>query len=274
MARFRRSGLFFLSPIVIDKISEFIPVNGEGLLNLSYEPALGCAFHLQGSLIKQGDSTEHFAFLKGRKLGKKWLIDQLQWDDWSLYAELHQASDRWEIPFLGMKGGDALLLGLKGDLWNEEALLKAQLNFCEVDLSKLDFFASMRPFMAKWSPKGNLHATGELEWNLLAKTPSEGCKVVLEAEVTNFHIRDFPIERFVEAKQQDHLKGTLAIEQSLSNQRLTRLELDDGLYIYKGRQYDLKQLKFQVEENAFEFSAMTQQERYPFQVIGHFYRNK
>lgn len=347
---FRQTGLLFLSHSIIDKISQFLPVEGQGFLSLRSQPDQTYLYHLEGSHIKQGNSAEHFGLLKGSKQDKKWIIDQMQWDDLSAYAELHQTAEKWRIPFLGLKVGQTLLLGLDGEWLHDEGLLKAKLKFCEVDLAKLDHFENMQAFVTKWWPKGVLNATGEIEWNLLATHPLEGLKASLLAEVSNFTLRDCPFkivntfqmklqphhsfclgnvqvefasqkrqayldikqfqyhspqdiihsleavfqiphhqlqsigdtlhhhfpeildasvkELLIAAKQQGQLKGKLTIENCKLNQNLLRIELEDGLYSFKKREYDLKQFKLQIVGEDMQISALSQEERCPFQILG------
>lgn len=347
LKRFRQTGLPFLSHSTIDKISQILPLEGEGSFALRYQPDQSFTYHLEGTQIKLCDSSEHYGLIKGSKQGKKWIIDQAQWDDWNAYAELHQMDEKWRIPFLGLKVGQTLLLGLDGDWLQEEACLKAKLKFCQVDLSKLDYFSSLQSFVAKWWPKGTLNATGEIEWNLLASNPLEGCQATLLAEVSNFTLRNCPFaisngfqmkvkphhyicledvqvelskqayidlkqfnyqlpqealysleaafqiphhqlevigetlhhhfpdiletsvkEIFITSKQQDQLKGMVTIKKSTPNQSMLRLRLEDGRYLFKNREFDLKKFQLQVNGNEIHFSAFSQEERLPFQVTG------
>lgn len=347
LKRFRQTGFLFLSHSIIDKVSQFLPLEGKGSLALNYQPDQSYTFHLEGSHIKQGNSTEHFGLIKGSKREKKWIIDEAQWDDWSAYAELNQMVENWRISSLGLKIGETLLLGLDGDWLQDEACLKAKLKFCQIDLSKLDYFTSMQSFVSKWWPKGILNARGEFNWNLLAPTPFDGCQLTLTADVSHFTLRNCPfkilnpfqvnikphhhlslgntqiefseqayidlkqfeyqleqesiqsleanfqipsqqLKRAVEtlhhyfpdflenstkeiiasAKQQDELKGKLMIETFLpSNQKLLRLQLDDGLYSFKKKAYDLKKIQFQIHGNEMRFTAFSQQEKLPFKMV-------
>lgn len=350
LQRFRQTGFLFLSHSVIDKISQFLPLEGKGLLALNYHPDQRYTYQLEGLNIKQENSPEHYGLIKGSKQDKKWIIDQLQWDEWNVSAELHQLPEKWRIPFLGLKVGQALLLGLEGDWLHEQAYLQAKLKFCEVDLSQLENFEPLKPFAAKWWPKGILKATGELKWDLLTFKPLEGCKVSVLAEVSNLSLRDYEFniphpfqmrvqphhyfclenvqsefilphrqafidlkqfeydfpdemihcleavfqiphhqiktigeklhhhfpeileesvkELLIAAKQDSFLKGILAYNKGKDGQNLLRLELEDGLYTFKKREYDLKKLKLQLSENELQFSAFSHWERCPFQMIG------
>lgn len=348
LKRFRQTGLWGLSHTMIDKISQFSPLEGEGMLGLKYGSDQICHYHLQGSHIRGGNDTrDHFSMIKGSKQEKKWIIDQIQWDDWSAYAELHQTDQKWRIPFLGLKVGEVLLLGMDGDLWQEELFLKAKLKFCQIDLAKLDDFTWAQPFVTKWWPKGVLNAMGDIEWNILSSNAWDGCQFNLSAEMKNFALRNYPISilnqfqikgtsheslklenlhfklddqvniavkeldyhlqnekvRFLDAgfqishdqlqgvgetfhyhfpdileqsvkeiisssKQQGELKGSITIESNDINQQRFTLNLTDGLYSFKNREYDLKQFELQLTGNEIHFSTSTQIERFPFQILG------
>lgn len=347
---FRHSGFLFLSHRVIDKISQFLPVEGKGCLSLQYQPDQSYTYQLEGFNIKQENSNEHYALLKGSKHDKKWMIDQLQWDDWNVSAELHQLPEKWKIPFLGLKAGQTLLLGLEGEWLQEQAHLQAKLKYCEVDLAQLDFFEPMHAFVTKWWPKGTLNATGEIEWDLLALNPLEGFKISLFANVHHLSLRDYPIfisspfslklqpndhfslenvqielspqskqayidlkkfeydslnetmrslealfqvphyeldligeslnhhfsdyfdasfkDLFVSSKKQGLLKGNLSMGFLNTHEKFFRLELDDGLYVIKNKEFDLKQFQMQMAGNELQFSALSQLERCCFQIAG------
>ena len=346
---FRQTGLLFLSHSMIEKLSQSLPVEGQGLFAVHYYPHQSYAFQLEGSHIKQGNSSEHYGLLKGSKQDKKWMIDQLQWDDLNAYADLQQTADGWKIPFLGLKAGQTLLLGLEGDFIPVEGILRAKLNFCEVNLAKLERCAALHSFVTKWQPKGHLKATGDIEWSCLSSDPWEGFKASLQTEIDDLAFRDYPLQvlepfhmeldrgqsfrlqnvqlelspqnsqayidlqRFeylslqdsrglqfafeipssqlervgqslhhhfpdilnasvkdilIESKQQGQLKGKLTVENNPASQNSLQLILNDGIYRFKKREYDLKQFDLQITGDELRFSALSQQERCPFQIVG------
>lgn len=191
--RFRHTGLFFVSHSIIDKIGTFLPLQAEGSLALNYRPDGSYSYLLEANHVKQGNSSEHFGLIKGSKQNKKWIIDQLQWDDWNAYGELLEMEDRWRIPSLGLKAGQTVLLGMDGEWLQEAGYLKAHLKFCQIDLSKLDDFSPFKSFAAKWWPKGILSLTGSIEWNLLAPHAMDECEVNLLGKVNNFTLRNCPL---------------------------------------------------------------------------------
>jgi hypothetical protein len=194
LSRFRNTGLFFLSHGMIEKISQFLPIEGEGTLDVHYLPNGSYAFQLESSRIVQADSLQHHGLLKGSKRDKKWIIDQLQWDDLHAYAELQETTNGWKIPFLGLNAGQALLLGLEGDFCPVEGRLHAKLNFCEAQLAGLDRWISLRSFTTKWWPKGHLKATGEIEWSCFSSNPWKGLKASLLADIDGLAFRDYPLQ--------------------------------------------------------------------------------
>ena len=193
LCRFRKTGLFFLSHCLIDKLSLLLPMQGQGSISLQASPDQSYSFHLEGQQIKQKKSQEHHGILKGSKRGRKWIIDQFQWDDCDVYAELFQAEERWKIPFLGLHLGSSVLLGLEGDFIPNEGLLHATLKFCEMDIAKLDRWDILKPFIDKWHPKGFVKAAGEMEWSCLLSNPMEGFNASLRAETHDLSFRNYPL---------------------------------------------------------------------------------
>jgi hypothetical protein len=88
--QFRQTGLGCLSPRLIERLACLLPLEGQGSFSLNYD-ALDQSYHYQlaADHLQQGESS-HEAFVKGRKQDKKWMIDQLSWDGWNVYAELQQ----------------------------------------------------------------------------------------------------------------------------------------------------------------------------------------
>lgn len=347
LKRFRQTGLFFISHSLMDKILQFQPIEGRGTLGLDYQPNRGLSFQLEGSQIKCGGGEEHHGLLKGNKKDKKWIVDQIQWDEWSAYAELQQMDHQWRIPFLGLKIGDALLLGMDGNLDSEEASLKGRLKYCQLDLSKLDAFNSLKSFAAKWWPRGTLSATGEVEWNLFSSNRLEGFRARLVTDISNFSLRNYPLqlshpfrveasssdsiflkdvqlevngqthlgfhtleygikkesiqsleggfqiphdqletiaetfhhhfpelvdeglkEIVASSKEKDQLQGTLSLQEGDSADKSLKLNLEDGLYTFKKRPYELKHFQLQIKKEKLQFSALVKEERLSFQVAG------
>lgn len=195
LQRFKQTGLFFFSPDLIAKLSQYTPLEGKASFDLYYHPADRLfTYQLEGGQIKlQGDLKEHSGLIQGRKQDKKWIFDHLQWDDWNIYAELLQSENQWKIPFLGLKSGSTLLLGLEGELDAAQSLVKGKLNLCEVDLAGIERWEVFKPFAAKWLPKGRLKVSGDFEWNLDSPDLLNGFTGKLQAETTNFTIRNYPI---------------------------------------------------------------------------------
>ncbi len=349
LKRFRQTGLLFLSHSLIDKMTQFLPIEGQGSCVIQSYPDQSYTYQLEGLHITRDASSEHHALLKGSKQDKKWIIEQLQWDDLTAYAELQQTTDKWKIPFLGLNDGQTLLLGLEGDFNPDEAVLRAKLNFCDINLAKVDRYEALQAFTKKWWPKGYLKATGNIEWAILPVDLWEGLKVSLQAEVENLAFRDYSLkglrpfqidiqgkrsfclqnarfaffpkndqayidlkqldyqfsqnyfddlqfafqipshdlqeigeslyhhfpeflddslkENLINLKPQGYLRGIFAIDHRNPIQRSFKLILDDGVYQFKKREYNLKQAEFQKIADELRFTAISQYERCPLQIL-------
>lgn len=75
-------------------------------------------------------------------------------------------------------------------------------------------------------------------------------------------------EILIEAKTEGALSGLFAFH--VQNDRKNfHLKLEDGLYRFKKRMYDLKQFEIQIKDKDLHFMAFSQEERCPFELIGH-----
>ena len=127
LVKFKQSGFLIFSPSWIEKLT---PMDGKGSIAMHRLPDKSYAFQLEGI------SQEHTFFLKGSLNDQKWMLDQLQWDDWKLYAELFQSENKWKIPFMGLSKGESLLLGLEGDFFPHEGVLHASLKYFDIKWDK------------------------------------------------------------------------------------------------------------------------------------------
>lgn len=131
LSRFRRSGLLYFSPHMIEKIVPLNPFEGKMKLNLNYQPLdKSIEFSLIGSNIEIDQTAHHKFNLKGKKRNKRWVIDQFQWDKLNIFAELQPEEDKWKVFTLGFNDGENLLLGLQGNYFPDQCTLNAQVNLC------------------------------------------------------------------------------------------------------------------------------------------------
>jgi hypothetical protein len=182
LSRFKKTGLFPLSHCVIERLASLLPISGDATLIVRHQPDQTFAFVLEGDQIAQGPSSGHHALLKGAKKDKKWVVEEIQWDDWNAYGEFWQEEERWKIPFWGMNIGQTALLGLEGEFIPHKGLLHACLNYCELDLAALDRWDWVKPFIVKWDPKGVLKGSGVFQLSCLDEGWSDRCYAMFQIQ--------------------------------------------------------------------------------------------
>lgn len=259
LTRFRKSGFLFLSHCMIDKLALFLPIHGQGSLSLQTEPDQSYSFQFEGKEIQQGDAEIHSALLKGRKREKKWIIDQFQWDDWNIYAELIDAGEKWKIPFLGLNLEEGFLLGLEGDFIPNDGLLQGSLKFCEINVTRLNRWKMFQSLMTQWDPKGDIKATGEFEWSCLLSNPMDGFKASFVAETNNLSFKNDSLS-IPEPFSVDVKEGVVF--------RFPKVKFENDFLGFKTKGWDFKEIDLQIGQEELIYSAMTAQERYPFQILG------
>lgn len=71
---------------------------------------------------------------------------------------------------------------------------------------------------------------------------------------------------FIQLKSDGELKGTLGFEKDPANHQF-HLKLDEGIYSYNQQEYELKKIEINQAKNQLQLSAITKEERCPYQII-------
>lgn len=257
LSRFKLSEIPFVSHMLSSKMDETFDIEGRGSCHLKYQTDKSLSFHFEtGELKTHGENIAHIILLKGNKQNNRWIIDQFQWDDLSIYAEVTKKDDQWKIPFLGMKLGQGLLLGLDGGYWNKEKdRFVTKLKYCQIDLKQLDSFSYLQPYLSKWQPEGILRATGELEIDFQSKSLIEGIHLDLMTDVSNLSLRKYPLTLLHPFSVKFISPGTCTISNAKieigSQKKGSFIELQSGQFDCKNEfAHDLN-ASFEIKEDQF-----------------------
>ncbi|MFT5319142.1 MAG: hypothetical protein ACI8RA_002415, partial [Chlamydiales bacterium] len=107
--------------------------------------------------------VENF-YLSGTKKEKNWNISQLQVDKLSLTADIEQNPENsWDINFLSLRYGNSLVLGLKGQYFENEHRIKGDLKLFETFLDHLNELPSLEGIANLWKPQGSVRTTGTID---------------------------------------------------------------------------------------------------------------
>lgn len=123
--------------------------------------------------------------LDGSKKDKIWKINQVQFDDISLAAECFFENDIWNISFLGLKFGKGLLMGLEGKYSFSEKLLDAKVKLLEIDLKELSEWPQIKDTISKYTPYGDLRASGNIRAKLTNGKPRWRIEAEMSAAIKN-----------------------------------------------------------------------------------------
>ncbi len=172
LQRFQRTGLLCFSRHLLQQLDHAHTMEGTIDLNLQYDRNTSSMdYQASGDdLTFRGFHFDQFA-INGKKQEKTWIIDQLLLDDLSLAADLRCHHDAWDVHFLGLRYGKALLLGLEGEYIDQGDYLDTRVNLLEVDLAELGAWNSLKPFVDLLQPQGQLHATGKMKVMLAPNPP-------------------------------------------------------------------------------------------------------
>lgn len=161
LQRFSRTGLFFLSRSFLKELNELKAAEGNFKVDLHYQGDKGLfTYSTVGTDVAVGSHHFNKFLLNGKKKESTWIIDQLQFDEISLAADILKEGNVWNVNFLGARFGKSLLLGLEGRYSDDESILDAKVNLFELDLAYLEEWPSLKCLIDEFHPSGQLRATG------------------------------------------------------------------------------------------------------------------
>lgn len=167
LQRFGRTGLFFLSRNLLKEVNDIKMAKGDFAMHLHYDDLINAlSMSLNGDAVTIGPySVQKFA-LNGKKQKNRWYLDQLQIDGLNLAAEVQRLENSWLVDFLGVRYGDALLIGLEGEYKHGDEALSAKVNLFEMDLNRLNELPHLKKFVSDLQPKGHMRATGSMRFDV------------------------------------------------------------------------------------------------------------
>lgn len=160
--RFGSSEIFFISK---KNLSDLKEMESKGIfqVSLGFDGTRSIFdFNVQGRDINF--QSHHFdeINLSGYNREDRWIVEQLQIDQLSVSAEMTKQDDNLKVNFLGIRFGEALLVGLEGNYRLGEPSLSAKVNLFEVNLGKLKEWTRVEELFADFAPAGKIKATGDV----------------------------------------------------------------------------------------------------------------
>lgn len=184
LQRFSRIGFAFLPEHLNQELNK--PKSVAGLFKVAFlydnrTTALDYQVNIENFSVDQRQFNK--VSLHGTKKDKIWKINQLQFDDISLGAECFYNDGIWNIPFLGIKWRNALLMGLEGIYSLTDRSFEAKINLLEVDLHSLSDGSSFPELISKYQLKGDVRASGHIKGKLTNGKPRWKIEAELNASI-------------------------------------------------------------------------------------------
>lgn len=151
---------------------------GEMQLSLNFEENDDLRFRLDGQNIALDDRRFAHFLCVGRKKHATWSIDQAEIDKLSFSADLTHTPESWKINFLGLRYGEALLMGLEGEY--ASGAITGRVNLLEADLSKLEELSFL---------SGTIHAQGEFNLQFSKMAPKWKIDALLTASLRSIGLQ-------------------------------------------------------------------------------------
>lgn len=167
-----RAGLLMPDIVVPEKWQALKDAAGDFNLIVAYDYLRkSLNYEIKAEKLRFNKLAFNSFYSKGRKQEKKWMIDFLQLDRLSLYADIQNRNDKWKVDFLGVNYGQSILVGLEGDFLENEWGLNANVQLLEIRLEALDEWKDLRAYVSRWNPKGTIECRGNLKVELSDEQP-------------------------------------------------------------------------------------------------------
>jgi hypothetical protein len=255
--RFSRSGFLFLSRHFLKELNDLKSAAGDLALRISYaDTVLNFAF--LGKEVVVGEKRFENVVIQGKKRNHIWMVDQLQLDDISVSAEFLRTEKSWKINFAGLSFGEALLIGLDGEILDGSKGMTANINLLEADLALLKQRPSLKMFIQNFSPKGHIRAKGKLYYEF-GKGPSG---VYIEA-LLNTSFRSCEIKG-IKLKDAENVSCHFVTDKGLTIRNLssaflqdngvtlTSFNLEKGYFDFISEQISLEGFHFKTPADALD----------------------
>lgn len=174
LQRFTRTGFFFLSRNLLKEINDIQFAQGDFKVNLQYEGQKGMlVYNVIGSNAAIDNHTTQQFLFNGKKKESTWIIDQLQFDQVSLAADILKDNDSWNVNFLAARIGKSLLLGMEGQYKDDPSVLNAKINLLEIDFAHLNEWPSLKALCDEYQLAGQMRAHGTMQIQLDKSLPQK-----------------------------------------------------------------------------------------------------
>ncbi len=186
---FKQTGLAFLTPGILEQISHLNNIQGNILVDFSYEPQeKESIFVLSSQRLQIGKQSFIDPLIKIRRRGSRWSVETVKWNQTHFFAELDHLADSLRVNTMGLSIGNSILLGLSGDFIFNSQIFDAKINFCEANLEDLKEYPAFEEVASMWKPKGQLQGTGKLCIKKLSQNPWFTTEATLSIKMQNFSL--------------------------------------------------------------------------------------
>lgn len=160
--RFGSSEIFWISKKNLTELKK-IDAKGEFQVNLGFDGTRSIfEFNVQGRGIDFLTYKFEEINFNGYNRDDRWIVEQLQMDQLSVSAELTKHEENLKVDFLGIRLGDAVLIGLDGAYRLGDPALLAKVNLFEVNLGKLKEWTKVAELFEDLVPTGKIKASGDV----------------------------------------------------------------------------------------------------------------
>ncbi len=189
LSRFSRTGLLFIPSSLFQRLGDLNTLSGEIKINLDYQGDFSqFNFALEGGDLTIDNRQIKELKIEGEKKGSLWTINDLKADDLSVSVDLIQEADKWKINHFGVRKGQLLLAGLKGE-WNQDnPVIEADIPLFELNLKALSELPEAENLVKQYAPEGIFKGVGKVIWD------PQNLELKVKGKVEGLSLKGVPFE--------------------------------------------------------------------------------
>lgn len=171
MSRFSRTGLLFIPSSLFQRIGDLNSLSGDVAIKLDYQGDFSqFNFSVSGENLTIDNRTIKELNIKGEKKGNLWTINDAKADDLNISLDLLKEPGKWKVNHIGVRKGQLLLAGLKGEWDENNPVLEADIPLFELNLAALSELPEAETLVKQYTPQGTFKGSGKVRWdpNLLS----------------------------------------------------------------------------------------------------------
>jgi hypothetical protein len=199
LKRLSRSGLITIPESVFAQLNH---AQGRFQLDLTYRSGRDHVWEyvLTGERLNFGAQPFQKLSTSGKIGSGQWIVEAFDLDDLSFSSEMEYGQGELKIPYMGVRLGKSLKMGLSGNYHQRTHHLRAQINLLDIHLDNLQEIAGLQKMADGLSVKGWMHGKGKLDLDLFQGSNGWIASADLQGSLQGLELAGYAVDEHEEVQ--------------------------------------------------------------------------